>query len=173
MESTPIHDAVKCLEKANADLEPELLSAVAARDLLGAYARVEKLASFGKAVLARKLDDATELARVTGTSVGKAKATVDTGKALRDADEVRSAFQSGDISLEQANEIAKAERAHPGTASELLSVATSEPFHVLRGAPPRRTVTGSPSRPISPTPTPRCCPGRARAGPGLQSSSWW
>ncbi|CAN5650722.1 hypothetical protein BH24ACT26_BH24ACT26_06780 [soil metagenome] len=132
MGSTFIGEAVTSLEKANADLEPELLSADAARDLLAAYARAEKLASFGKTVLARKLDDATEVARVTGTSVGKAKAAVDTGKALGDADDVRGAFRGGDISLDQATEIAKAERARPGTGAELLSVAATEAFHVLR-----------------------------------------
>ena len=132
MESTPIDEAVAWLEKASADLEPELLSAASARKLLAAYARAEKLASFGKSVLARKLDDAAELARVSGTSVGKAKATVDTGKALRDADGLRHAFGSGDISLDQATEIAKAEHARPGSATELLPVAAAEAFHVLK-----------------------------------------
>ena len=53
-------------------------------------------------MLARKLDDASEVARLAGTSVTKAKATVQTAKALADADEVRAAFQDGDISCEQA-----------------------------------------------------------------------
>jgi hypothetical protein len=109
MESTPIREAVSWLEKANAELEPELLSSQAARDQLAAYTRAEKLAAFGKTSLARKLDDATELARLSGTSVTKARATVDTAKALGDADEVRDAFRGGDISLDQAGEIAKAE----------------------------------------------------------------
>jgi HNH endonuclease len=132
MESTPIIEAIAWLEKANADLEPELVGAASARELLAAYARAEKLASFGKTVLARKLDDAAELARVSGTSVGKAKATVDTGKTLRDADGLRHAFGSGDISLDQATEIAKAEHARPGCATELLPVAATEAFHVLK-----------------------------------------
>jgi hypothetical protein len=49
-------------------------------------------------VLARRLDDAAEVARLTGTSLGQAKATVETGKALGDADDVRAAFQGGAIS---------------------------------------------------------------------------
>ena len=132
MGSTPIDEAVTLLEKANANLEPELLSADAARDLLAAYARAEKLATFGKTVVAQRLDDATEVARVTGTSVGKAKATVETGKALRDADDVRGAFAGGEISWDQTAEIVKAEQARPGSASELLPVATGEAFHVLK-----------------------------------------
>jgi hypothetical protein len=132
MESTAIGESLTWLEKANADLESELMTADAARNQLALYARAEKMAAYGKTVLARKLDDAIEVARVTGTSVPKARATVDTAKALRDADEVRDAFQGGDISLEQATEIARAEQARPGAASELLPVATTESFQVLR-----------------------------------------
>jgi hypothetical protein len=61
MESTHIDEAIELLEKANADLEPELLSRSAARRLLDAYARAQRLAAFGVAALARKVDDATEL----------------------------------------------------------------------------------------------------------------
>jgi hypothetical protein len=127
-----ITEAVTWLEKANADLEPELLSADAARDELALYARAEKLAAYGKTVLARKLDDPVEVARATGVSVGKARAALDTGQALTEADEVRDAFKDGAISLDQAGEIARAEQASPGSSSELLAVAQNEAFHVLR-----------------------------------------
>ena len=93
-----IKEAVTWLEKANADLEPELLSAQAAREQLALYARAEKLTAYGTTVLARRLDDASEVARMSGVSIGKAKAAVDTGKALTEADEVRDAFKGGDIS---------------------------------------------------------------------------
>ena len=73
MQSTAIGEAITWLEKSNADLQPELLTAEGARDLLASYARAEKLASYGKAMLARKLDDATEAARASGTSMGKAQ----------------------------------------------------------------------------------------------------
>jgi hypothetical protein len=132
MERSVLDDAVALLEKANANLEPELLTADAARELMAAYARAENLATYGKAVLARKIGDATEIARLAGTSLGKAKQTVETGTALRDTVEVRTAFQAGDISLDQAAEIARAEQARPGSSEELLSVAAREPFHVLK-----------------------------------------
>ncbi|MPZ91164.1 MAG: hypothetical protein GEU68_05980 [Actinobacteria bacterium] len=132
MESNILHDAVTLLEKANANLEPGLMSAEAARALLAEYARAEKLAAFGKAVLARKIDDTSEIARVTGTSIGKAKQTVETGKALKDADDVRDAFAGGAISLDQATEIVRAEQARPGSAPELLEVVETEAFHVLK-----------------------------------------
>jgi hypothetical protein len=132
MESTAIGEAVSWLEKANADLQPELLKADETYQLLADYARAEKLAAYGKTMLARKLDDAAEVARVSGFSMGKAKTTVEASKALEDADQVRDAFKGGAISLDQAAEIAKAEASAPGSASELLAVAHRESFQVLR-----------------------------------------
>ena len=127
-----IDEAIAWAEKGNADLEPDLMAADDARRLMESYAKLKKLAAYGETVLARKLDDAEELAKVTGTSVGKAKQTVETAKALRDAEIVQDAFSQGDISLDQAAEIAKAEIASPGSADVLLKTAASESFQVLR-----------------------------------------
>ena len=127
-----IDDAIRSLEKANADLEPELLSARDARRLLKAYARAERLAAFGIAALARKVNDASELAQVTGTSIGKAKATATTGIALDSSPDLSDAMQHGDISLDQAAEIAKAEESCPGASRKLLRVAQRDAFHVLK-----------------------------------------
>ena len=127
-----LRQAIELLEKANADLEPELLAHESAREALDAYARVERLAAFGVAALSRKLDDAVELARVTGTSIGKAKETVATGKVLADSSELTAALQAGDISLDQATEIARAEGSAPGTAAELVAIAKDQSFRVLR-----------------------------------------
>jgi hypothetical protein len=120
MSAVQVEQAVELLEKANADLEPELLPAPLARRLLSAYARAEKLAAYGVAALARKLDDASELARVTGTPLGKAKAVVATGKVLGASGALSDALQQGDISLDQAAEIASAEESSPGAAKELV-----------------------------------------------------
>jgi hypothetical protein len=132
MAASTITDAIELLEKANADLEPELLTTQSARRLLDEYSRAEKLASYGKAVLARRVDDVAGVARATGTSMGRAKQTVETGAALKEAPEVSDALARGDVSFDQAGEIAKAELARPGSATELLSVARDESFHVLR-----------------------------------------
>lgn len=132
MEVTCVDEAIELLEKANADLEPELLAATAANDLLAAYAKAGRLAAYGVAALSRKLDDATALAQSTGTSLGKAKAVVATGKALAQSEDLTSAFKHAEISLEQATEIASAEESAPGAAADLLAVAKSQPFHVLK-----------------------------------------
>ena len=125
-------EAIKQIEKSNIDLEPEVLDAHAVRELLLRYAKAEKLVSYGKTMLAAKLDDPEMVARTTGVSVGKAKAAVDTGNSLKGADEVRDAFKSGELSLDQASEIAKAEHASPGSSTELLKLAQEESFQTLR-----------------------------------------
>ena len=96
------------------------------------YARLRKLAEFGETAFARKVNDPEEVARTGGTSIGKAKETVETAKALKSSEEVSAAFSSGDISFDQAKEIAKAEVASPGSSEELLKTAATESFQVLR-----------------------------------------
>jgi len=132
MRKSYVAEAITFAEKSNADLQPELMTAEDRRALLAEYTRLKKLAAYGETVLAPTLDDPGELAKVTGTSVGRAKATIETAKALRDADEVADAFAEGDISLDQAGEIARAEKAKPGSATELLETAETQSFQVLK-----------------------------------------
>ena len=132
MQQILIDEAIELLEKANADLQPELVAAPAARRLLDSYARARRLVDFGIAGLSRKVDDAAEVAKVTGTSIGQAKAVVATGKVLAASPDLSSALQQGEVSLDQAGEIATAEQACPGAAKELVGVAKQEGFHVLR-----------------------------------------
>ena len=126
---TDIQAAIEALEKQNADLQPELLTIEACRELMAAYARADKLVSFGIAALSRKLAG-SEVARLTGSSMGKAKNVVSTGKVMATSEELNSALKHGDISLDQAVEIAPAEESAPGTARELVAVAQEQPFHV-------------------------------------------
>jgi len=132
MEFTAMDEAIRQIEKSNIDLEPETLNGPAARELLSLYARAEKLVSYGKTMLAAKLDDPEIVARTTGVSVGKAKAALDTGKSLKVADEVREAFKSGELSVDQASEIARAEQSSPGSSTELLKLAQEDSFQALR-----------------------------------------
>jgi len=125
-------EAIKQIEKSNIDLEPEVLDAHSVRELLSRYAKAEKLVSYGKTMLAAKVDDATVVASTTGVSVGKAKAAVDTGRSLQEADQVREAFKSGAISLDQATEIARAEQSSPGSSTELLKLAQEDSFQALK-----------------------------------------
>ena len=83
-------------------------------------------------LLARKIDDSRTIAHVTGTSVGKAKAVVATGKVLGACEDLAAALQHGDISLDQAAEIATAEESAPRAARGLVAVAQEQPFRVLK-----------------------------------------
>jgi hypothetical protein len=132
MESELLDQAIELVEKANAGLEPELLNAPDARKLLDLYTRIEKLGAFGKVALARKVADPTEIALVAGTSIGKAKETVSTSKVLGQTEELNEALKHGEISFDQASEIAKAEESAPGASKKLLTTARDEPFHVLK-----------------------------------------
>jgi len=129
---TAMDEAIRQIEKSNIDLEPGVLDAHSVRELLSRYAKAKKLVSYGETMLAAKLDDPELVARATGVSVGKAKAAVDTGNCLKSADEVREAFKSGELSLDQASEISKAEQASPGSSTELLQAAQEESFQTLR-----------------------------------------
>jgi hypothetical protein len=127
-----IDQAIEFVEKANADLEVALLDRDTTRRLLAAYARARRVVDYGIVSLSRNLDDASEVSRVTGTSMGTAKAVVHTGKVLAASGELSAALQQGDISLDQAKEIASAEESAPGAAARLVGMAQREAFHVLR-----------------------------------------
>lgn len=118
------------LEQANAELDVGVLTASERAELRADYARVAKLAGYGVAKLAD--DDPVSLARTTGTSVGEAKATIETSQTLERAPELDEAMRRGEVSLPQAAEIAKAEASAPGSAGALLHVAREESFHVLK-----------------------------------------
>jgi hypothetical protein len=132
MEFSHVDEAVALLEKANANLEPELLSLSSVREQLETYVRAQRLAAFGVAALARRIDDASEIARVTGSSTGRARDTIATGKILGESAPLADALKHGEVSLDQASEIARAEESAPGAARELVAVAQAESFHVLR-----------------------------------------
>lgn len=124
--------AIELLEKANAELEPELLDSATARDVLAAYGRARKLVDFGVAAVARKVDDAAVVSRATGIPVGAARTTIELGRNLKAAPELGAALQTGAVSAEQAKEIASTEASVPGVVDDLVALANEQPFHVFR-----------------------------------------
>lgn len=122
---------VEMFEKANADLEPSLMTQEEVERAFQIYARAERLVAFGKARLAQRMSE-TKVARISGTSLGKARAVVQTGTVMESSPELSQAMQHGEVSLDQAAEIAGAEQSSPGVAAELLKVAQTGSFHVLR-----------------------------------------
>ena len=132
METSVLDQAVELLEKANADLAPGLCSARRKRALLERYARAEKLAAFGIATLSAAVDDPVDLARLSGTSVGRARQTIDIGRRLEEEPRLAEAVRRAEVSLDQAGEIAKTEAVSPGATDELLDVARNQDFHALK-----------------------------------------
>jgi hypothetical protein len=132
MQFDPLEVAIEGLEKANADLEPELMTLDDARTRLEGFARAQRLAAYGVAALAQRVDDADQVARMTGTSVPRARDTVTTGKVMAGSGDLGEALRGGTLSLDQAAEIAKAEESAPGAAADLIPIAQEESFHVLK-----------------------------------------
>ena len=85
MEGTYLARALDFLERSNSELSPEVMTSRDARELLAAYSKAQRLAAFGIAALTRRLDDAEAVAGLTGTCVGQAKATIETGRAIETA----------------------------------------------------------------------------------------
>jgi hypothetical protein len=126
-----IADALALIERANAKLRPGELTRPEARSLIDAYGRIVKLGGFGVASLSPSVRDAAAVARVSGTSMGKAREAVATGTTLQASPDL-DAMRQGAVSLDQAAEIARAEQAAPGSARTLVEVARDEAFHVLK-----------------------------------------
>ena len=57
---------------------------------------------------------------------------VTTSQVVGASDDLRNAMQHGEISLDQAAEIASAEESAPGSARELVAVAKKSSFHVFK-----------------------------------------
>jgi hypothetical protein len=75
-DSDPLVQAIALVEKANADLEPELLRLPQARERLEMYARARRLVDFGITSLARRVDDTTEVSGrgdVVGAGEGRGR----------------------------------------------------------------------------------------------------
>jgi hypothetical protein len=127
-----INKAIKCLEKVNGELSPDSYGPHAARSLQSKYARVVKLGTFGEVSLADRVGDAAELARIGGTSVGRARRTLDTSRQLAKTPVLEEALRRADLSFDQAQEIAKTEAVVPGSAGLLVDIARHSKFHVLK-----------------------------------------
>ena len=133
MERHYLAEAVGFARRANQALAPGRYSDAEARDLLGRYAELEKLAAYGKAALAARLKDPGGLARMSGTSMGKAREAIKTASTAARTPELGEAFRAGELSLDQATEIAKTEQVAPGSVGPLLErVRGGAPIHVLR-----------------------------------------
>jgi hypothetical protein len=78
------------------------------------------------AALARRVDDAIEVAKVTGTSVPRAQRHGHDRQVRSDSGELGEALKGGEVSLEQATEIARAEAARLHRAARKVTEEKGE-----------------------------------------------
>ena len=119
-------------------LDVAALTGSAATALFETGAELEKLGASLKVLVAPKIAQSETwagaghrspeewMARTSGTSVGHAKATVETGKRLEQLPSTASAVQSGSLSLAQAAAVAEAAVADPDSEEKLLAAAATQ-----------------------------------------------
>ncbi len=128
-------DAARVFREALTRFEPELVSGEDCAQVVEALARTENACGAARAMAARRAaacgahrakgfsDAGAWLARTTGSSVGQAKAAIDTAGALQDCPDTKEALVAGEVSLAQAGVIAGTEPTAPGSEAELLALA--------------------------------------------------
>jgi 5-methylcytosine-specific restriction endonuclease McrA len=126
-----VESLVEGLEAVVQDLDADLMDPAQVHRLTVLFTRGERACAGATALLARRVGDPRVVARQQGTSMGKARAIVDLSQRIADTPALEAAVRGGEVSLDQATEIAKAETAAPGCADRLVEVAQSEPFHEL------------------------------------------
>src|SRR3954452_369849 len=116
-------------------LDPGQLPARDAMDVVTVLDRVGRVAGAGKMAAAVRVADsslwkrsgdrsaADWLARTTGISVGQAVGALKAAGVVADAPETRDAWARGEVSVQQAEVIARAEKLSPGKGRELLGKA--------------------------------------------------
>ena len=139
-----IDEAIIAAQKAVEDFEPEVFDGKAAAQLVQRFAHLERLAAAGKGLAARRVADsgawrsggdrspAHWMAKATGTSVGQAVGVLETAERLTELPATDQAVRAGQLSPEQAREVASAAAASPAAEEKLLSSASRESLRGLK-----------------------------------------
>ena len=137
--------SVEQLRKLVDDLEPDRFDGAGSRSLVALFDEVERLGAAGKALATRQVvatgawkhdgahrDAASWLSGTTGTTVGAARATIETAERLRELPATEAALRSGALSVVQADAIADAASADPTAEGDLLARAQYDGVRGLR-----------------------------------------
>jgi hypothetical protein len=124
--------AAAALERCLESLEPGTLDVAGAEKLVDVFTRCERLSVAGRALTARRVQDAVNwkrsghrsaahwLASTTGVSVGAASRSLQTARELETLPETADAFRAGELSEAQAAEIAATATLDPSVEGRLL-----------------------------------------------------
>ncbi len=132
------------LRTAVSDLDPERLNGADAARLLEAFAELERLASAGKLLSARRVESsnvwrrsghrsaAAHVAEATGTGIGPAMTALETARHLGSLPATDQAVRQGRLSESQVKEIAGAAILQPESEQSLVDAAGQQPLSVLK-----------------------------------------
>jgi Domain of unknown function (DUF222) len=140
-----VRQAIERLRRVVRELDPSCVDGGQARRLVEDFAAIERLAAAGKAIAMRRVEEtrswadsgsfrdaAAWLAATGGTSVGQARATVETAALLEEFPETEAALRGGELSEAQVNEVVSAARADPGAERLLLDSARHDGIRGLK-----------------------------------------
>ena len=146
------------LRNSVAGLDPERLSGPDAARLLDAFAEIERLASAGTLLAARRVESsnvwrrsghrsaAAHLAEATGTGIGPAITALETARRLGSLPATDEAARRGLLSETQVKEIAGAAIIRPEAEQSLIDAAGQQPLSVLKLRCRRVRATGQDAR---------------------------
>ncbi|MGH9087251.1 MAG: DUF222 domain-containing protein [Acidimicrobiales bacterium] len=144
MGASQVRRAAESFGQATSELCVGDVPVPVAADLAEVLSRVERQAGALRLALCRRVteagahrllgerDAASYAARLSGTSIAKAKGDLALGERLAALPEVTEAVRQGRVSTDQAKVIAAAAEADPGTTGELLRSAEEDSFSDLR-----------------------------------------
>jgi len=127
-----------------ADFEPERFDGPDAARLLEVFAEIEKLASGGKLLSARRVESsnvwrrqghrsaAAHIAEATGSGLGPAIGTLEAARQLGSLPATDEAMRKGRLSETQVREIAGAATLRPEAEQDLVDAAEHQPLNVLK-----------------------------------------
>ncbi|MSO79380.1 MAG: HNH endonuclease [Acidimicrobiia bacterium] len=139
-----IAQGLELIRAGVAELDADLLDGRQARRLVEQFAAARKLVDAGTTLAVQRVkvtgawaggyhrDAATWLASLAGTSIGAARATLDTAEKVVELPATQAAMRSGRLSSAQANEVAAAASADPDAERELLRSAERDGMKTLK-----------------------------------------
>jgi hypothetical protein len=134
----------RSLREVLRDFDPAMHPANDCAALVEELARTEKACALARVLAAARASDcgahrrkgfpdaADWLAHVGGTTPAQAERQLATARWITDLPDTKAALTSGDLSLEQAEEVAKTEQHCPGSEAEMLDAARRDTLKSLR-----------------------------------------
>jgi hypothetical protein len=134
------------MQEATGGFDPQLLTAADCQAVVDDVTAIERMAAHVKALAAARVAETElwrrqgarspeeDLARRTGTSIGRAKETLQAGRRVRSQAAVDEAARRGELSPEQVAAIADATAADPAAEERLVGSAGRQSLQELRDA---------------------------------------